>query len=116
MWYPQTKGITPANDFTPQHRCVCFPVSDVTNREEAPVPPSVPPPVDPTPPPASFSTNTHLPSTDSAQVKHTQASEMGGVCYHHTNRILVRRGSVWLDGRGSIGYLIINDPKLYVLL
>ncbi|XP_026023023.1 nischarin isoform X2 [Astatotilapia calliptera] len=45
------------------------PSKDMTNREEAPVPPSVPPPVDPTPPSASFSTNTHLPSADSAQMQ-----------------------------------------------
>ncbi len=71
------------SNFAPHHHwSVWFPVSEVTSREEAAVPPSVLLPVDAAPPPASFNTNTHFLSADSAQVRHTpETPGRGGICY-----------------------------------
>lgn len=52
-------------------------VLDVTSREDI-VPPSIPPPVDPAPPPASFNTNKHLLSAAPAQVRRTTETPEGG--------------------------------------
>lgn len=57
------------------HWSVWFPVSEVTSREEAAVPPTVLPPVDAAPPPASFNTNTHLLSADPTQVRQTPETQ-----------------------------------------
>ncbi|KAM4740983.1 nischarin isoform 2-T2 [Anableps anableps] len=48
--------------------------SQVTSREEVPVPPTLLPPVDAEPPPESFNTNTHLLSAEPAQVKRSAVS------------------------------------------
>lgn len=48
-----------------------FLFSEVTSKEEATAPPSVLPPVDAAPPPASFNNTAHLLSADSTQVRHT---------------------------------------------
>ncbi|TMS18751.1 Nischarin [Larimichthys crocea] len=57
----------------PAQQSAC-PSQEVTSREEATVPRSVLPPVDTAPPPASFNTNTHLLSADSAQVQQPAVS------------------------------------------
>uniref|UniRef100_UPI0037E90AC3 nischarin n=1 Tax=Semicossyphus pulcher TaxID=241346 RepID=UPI0037E90AC3 len=57
----------------PAQQAAC-PSQEVTSREEAPVPPSVLPPVDAAPPPESFNTNTHLLSVDPTQVQQPAVS------------------------------------------
>ncbi|XP_035517860.1 nischarin [Morone saxatilis] len=57
----------------PAQQAAC-PSQEVTNGEGAAVPPSVLPPVDAAPPPASFNTNTNLLSADPAQVQQPAVS------------------------------------------
>ncbi|XP_074525644.1 nischarin [Halichoeres trimaculatus] len=57
----------------PAQQAAC-PSQEMTSREEAPVPPSVLPPVDAAAPPESFNTNTHLLSVDPVQVQQPAVS------------------------------------------
>ncbi|XP_020486354.2 nischarin isoform X1 [Labrus bergylta] len=57
----------------PAQQAAC-PSQEMTSREEAPVSPSVPPPVDTGPPPASFNTHTQLLSVEPEQVQQPAVS------------------------------------------
>ncbi|XP_047439582.1 nischarin isoform X2 [Mugil cephalus] len=57
----------------PAQQTAC-PSQEVTSREETPAPPALLSPVDAPPPPASFNTNTHQLSDDSAQMQQTLVS------------------------------------------